>query len=179
MMTTSTRRRFLFLAAGCLVAGCTTIDVGRVPLLERQAEWVMLPFVNHTETPQAGLRAEAIAEGLLRAGAGLNLKHYPPEINTETLFEAADRKQAVAALEWARAQGARYAVTGSVEEWRYKVGIDGEPAAGLALQIIEVSSGKVVWSAVGGKTGWSRESLSAVAQKLMRQLLTPVISALR
>ncbi|MGZ5177722.1 MAG: penicillin-binding protein activator LpoB, partial [Burkholderiales bacterium] len=29
----------------------------------------------------------------------------------------------------------------------------------------------VVWSGVGGKSGWSRESLSGVAQKLIRQLL--------
>lgn len=181
MNISSTRRRFLSLAAAAALAaaGCTTIDTGRAPPLERSAAWVLLPFVNHTETPQAGLRAEAIAESLLRSSAGLNVKRYPAEMNTETLFETADRKQAGAALAWARAQGARYAVTGSVDEWRYKVGIDGEPAVGIGLQIVEVSSGNVLWSAVGGKTGWSRESLSGVAQKLVRQLLAPVVPALR
>jgi hypothetical protein len=29
----------------------------------------------------------------------------------------------------------------------------------------------VVWSAVGAKSGWSRESLAGVAQKLLRELL--------
>ena len=34
-------------------------------------------------------------------------------------------------------------------------------------------------AAAGGKTGWSREALSAVAQRLIRQLLVPVIDAAR
>ncbi|MFX7620734.1 hypothetical protein ABTJ52_20200, partial [Acinetobacter baumannii] len=67
-----------------------------------------------------------------------------------------------------------YALSGTVDDWRYKVGIDGEPAVGLTLQLIEVSSGKVVWAAAGAKSGWSREALSAVAQKLMRSLLSPL-----
>ena len=33
-------------------------------------------------------------------------------------------------------------------------------------------SGAVVYSASGGKSGWSREALSAVAQKLLRELLS-------
>ena len=52
------------------------------------------------------------------------------------------------------------------------MGVDGEPAVGLTLQLKDVSSGKVVWSASGGKSGWSREALSAVAQKLTRDLLS-------
>jgi hypothetical protein len=65
-------------------------------------------------------------------------------------------------------------VGGSVEEWRYKVGVDGEPAVGLTLAITDLDSGAVVYSASGGKSGWSREALSAVAQKLMRELLAGV-----
>jgi hypothetical protein len=74
-------------------------------------------------------------------------------------------------MAWARQQGARYALTGAVEEWRYKVGVDGEPAAGVTLQIIDVQTGEALWSAAGGKSGWSREALSAVAQQLIRDLL--------
>lgn len=161
------------------VSGCTTVDVGRAPNLAHGASWGLLPFANHTETPQAGQRAESIAESLLRSEAGLGIRHYPAAIGTETLFEPADRKQAEAGLDWARAQGLRYAVAGSVDEWRYKVGVDGEPAVGLTLQVVDLSSGDVVWSAAGGKTGWSREGLSAVAQKLTRQLLAPVVTATR
>jgi TolB-like protein len=160
-----------------LLAGCSTIDVGRAPALAPNAQWAVLPFANHTETPQAGLRAEAIAESLLRSQGAAKLKRYPASVATETLFEPMDRKQAEAALVWARGAGVRYALTGSVDEWRYKVGVDGEPAAGVTLQLIDVASGDVLWASAGGATGWSREALSAVAQKLMRRLLAPILPA--
>jgi polysaccharide biosynthesis protein PelC len=41
----------------------------------------------------------------------------------------------------------------------------------LVLQVTDLSTGEVVWSAAGGKTGWSREALSAVAHKLVAELL--------
>lgn len=159
------------------VTACSTTDIGRAPALPADAQWALLPFANHTETPQAGLRAEAIAENVLRARGVANLRRYPASLNNETLFEPMDRKQMDAALEWARSENLSYALTGTVDEWRYKVGIDGEPAVGLTLQLVEVSSGKVIWAAAGGKSGWSREALSAVAQKLSRTLLAPLTAA--
>ena len=44
---------------------------------------------------------------------------------------------------------------GAVDEWRYKVGVDGEPAAGVTLQIIDVASGDILWSGGVGTQGWS------------------------
>lgn len=161
------------------LAACSTSDIGRAPAVPADARWGLLPFANHTETPQAGLRAESISESILRANGLAELRHYPVSINNETLFEPMDRKQFDAALDWARSENIAYALTGTVDEWRYKVGIDGEPAVGLTLQLIEVSSGKVVWAAAGAKSGWSREALSAVAQKLMRSLLSPLRSLAR
>jgi TolB-like protein len=172
--------RALLAAASLLVLNaCSTVAIGPAPVLEANAQWALLPFANHTETPQAGLRAESISENVLRASGVNNLRHYPAALNNETLFEPMDRKQLEAALEWARRENLRYALTGAVDEWRYKVGIDGEPAVGMTLQLIDVASGNVVWAASGGKSGWSREALSAVAQKLSRQLLRPVIAAAR
>lgn len=153
-------------------AGCTTLDQSTGPALDRSAKWVLLPIVNHTDVPQAGLRAEAITENLLRSHGVTGLARYQSTLNTDTLFDPTERKVVEDAMKWARAQGARYAVTGTVDEWRYKVGIDGEPAVGIALQIIDLNDNSVAWSAVGGKSGWSREALSAVAQKLIKDLLS-------
>jgi TolB-like protein len=168
------RRTLLILAilAPLAFAGCAVVDRGAENVrLERGARWALLPIANHTDVPQAGLRAEAITEGLLRARGVTGLAKYPPNINPETLFEPSERRAQVEAQKWARAEGIRYAVQGAVDEWRYKVGVDGEPAVGLALQVIDLQSGAVVWSAVGARTGWSRESLAGVAQKLARELL--------
>ncbi len=162
----------IMLLAAFTAAGCSTTNTSGIgTAMDGSAKWVMLPILNHTDVPQAGLRAEAITEGLLRSGGLNNLTRYPAALNQDTLFEPAERKVMDEANKWARTQGARYAVYGAVDEWRYKVGIDGEPAVGVALHIIDLQSGSVVWSGVGGKSGWSRESLSGVAQKLIRGLL--------
>ena len=153
-------------------AGCAVKDAGNTgSAIDRNAKWVMLPVLNHTEVPQAGLRAEAIIEGLVRAHGVNDLTRYPAALNTDTLFQPTERRVMIDAEKWARIQGARYAIYGAVDEWRYKVGIDGEPAVGVALHIFDLQTNVVVWSGVGGKSGWSRESLSGVAQKLIRDLL--------
>jgi TolB-like protein len=156
---------------GGLLAGCAVVSTRGNVSLAREARWALLPIANNTEVPQAGLRAEAITEALLHA-RGLNaVVRYPATLNTESLIEPAERKVQAEAAKWAREQGIRYGVQGAVDEWRYKVGVDGEPAVGIALQVIDLQSGEIVWSAVGARSGWSRESLAAVAQKLIGELL--------
>jgi len=142
--------------------------------LDTNAQWALLPIVNHTQTPQAGLRAEAILESLVRSRGVSKLRKYPSALNSESLFEPVERSAVDEALKWARGEQAVYALTGTVDEWRYKVGVDGEPAVGITLQLIELPSGNVLWSATGSKTGWSREALSAVAQKLISRLTQPL-----
>ena len=165
------RTIFATLLGAFLLGACSVIDRSPDRELDARARWVLLPILNHTETPQAGLRAEAIMEGLLRARGVADLRRYPAGIGQETLFEPAERKVLEQALDWARKSGARYALTGVVDEWRYKVGIDGEPAVGMTLQVIDLADGSVAYSGAGGRSGWSREALSAVAQKLARELL--------
>lgn len=159
-----------------LLGACTTLDQqSSSHPLDGNAKWALLPIVNNTDVPQAGLRAEAITEVLLRRRGVGNLRRYPPSLNPDSLFEPAERKVAADSLNWAHEQGIRYAVTGAVDEWHYKVGIDGEPAVGMTLQIIDLNDGdRVVWSAVGAKSGWSRDALSEVAQKLINGLLDGV-----
>lgn len=160
-----------------VLVACSTLDVQPDPGIDKDVLWAMLPLVNHTETPQAGARAASIVEAVLRTRGINNLIRAPAELDTESLIEPQEAKMLEKALAWAREQGARYAVTGSVSEWRYKVGVDGEPAVGLTLQIIDVSNARVVWTASGGRSGWSREALSAVAHKLVRDLTQPLAGA--
>lgn len=167
--------RLLAPALAVLLSACSVVDRAPAPKLEAGARWVVLPFANATETPFAGQRAEAISEGLLRTLGVADVQRYPAQLASDNLFETGAPKDADKALDWARGQNARYAVTGTVDEWRYKVGVDGEPAVGVALSVVEVSSGRVVWSGVGAKSGWSRDALSAVAQKLLKSLLEPAV----
>ncbi|GAA6120271.1 penicillin-binding protein activator LpoB [Acidovorax sp. FG27] len=175
-------QRLQTLAAGStllLLSACSTIDRGQPPVLQPNATWVVLPFANHTETPLAGNRAEAIAEALLHARGVGRVQRYPASTQQEALFDSGDAKRQEEVLAWARGQQAQYALTGAVDEWRYKVGVDGEPAAGVTLRIVDVATGNTLWSGAGGKSGWSREALSAVAQKLIRQLLDSGLAGAR
>lgn len=173
-------RRAALLALGALglaLSACGTVDTGSAPQLARSETWAVLPISNHTETPQAGRRAASIAGSLLRSAGIDSVQHYPAAGSDETLFDPARPDSAERALTWARGQNARYALTGAVNEWRYKVGVDGEPAVGITLEVVEVKSGAVIWSGTGSRTGTSREALSAVAQKLEKQLLAPVLAS--
>jgi polysaccharide biosynthesis protein PelC len=159
-----------FALVGCAVTQSTSQGI----VMARTDSVALLPIANHTDVPQAGLRAESIVEASLRARGLLQLQMYPIALNPETLFEPSERKAQLEAEKWAKSQNIRYVVYGAVDEWRYKVGVDGEPAVGLVLQVKDMGTGQVVYSASGGKSGWSREALSAVAQKLVLQLLSGI-----
>lgn len=163
-----------FLAGGLslvLCGGCSVIDSSVAPSLSSNATWAVLPFVNLTETPQAGRRVEVISTSLLSAMGVQALLQYSPAKKEPIAGFSFDTDTREAALSWAKSQQVRYALTGAVDEWRYKVGVDGEPAVGVTLQVIEVETGAVVWRGVGAQAGWGREAVSAVAQKLIRNLL--------
>lgn len=155
-----------------LSACSTTSSISNGGALDASAKWALLPLTNHTDTPQAALAAEAMAEHHLRLQGLSQLVRYPATLSRDTLFEPSERRVSEEARKWAREQGVRYGVQGAVEEWRYKVGIDGEPAVGVTLQVIDLNNNDaVVWSASSARSGWSREALSAVATKVMENLV--------
>jgi TolB-like protein len=163
----------LFGLAAVLLSGCSSLNSYSADsqALDSRARWALLPIVNNTDTPQAGLSAEALLEHVLLSRGIDSLTRYPAALSRDSLFEPTERKTSEEALKWAREQGLRYAVTGSVEEWRYKVGIDGEPAVGVTLRVLDLSNGRVLWSASGASSGWSREALASVAQSLIIKLI--------
>ena len=170
-------KQLLLLVAGLmLLAGCSTLHQGMREAVPQAETWAVLPFVNNTETPFAAERAEAITTALLYA-RGIQ------RVVTAPLDAAADAealpdrglKRREAGMEWAKKQNIRYALVGTVTEWRYKVGLDGEPVAGMTLQLLDLQDGKVLWSGSAGKSCWSREAVSAVAQQVLGQLVSTIV----
>lgn len=157
-----------------LLTGCAVNQAQRQVEFDRQASWALLPIVNYSQTPQAGERAERIAETLLRSEGLTTLSHYPQQEEPNGLPILDEQKRFNTALAWAQDNGLRYGITGSVEEWRYKAGLDGEPAVGVSLQVIDVASGEVLWSGSGSRAGWSRESLSGTGHKVLQKLIAKI-----
>lgn len=151
--------------------GCQMQNVQQGPRLDRAARWTLLPVLNNTEVPRAGERVESILGTLLRARGLENLAPYAAPADDAGLPELDERRRYEAVLNRARKEGYTYGVGGSVEEWRYRNGIDGEPAVGVTVQVVELASGKVVWSASGSRSGWGREVLSGTAQQLLSSMI--------
>lgn len=156
-----------------VLAGCSTINTGNSPDLTKADGLAVLPISNYTETPDAGQRAQSIAQSILHQKGFTGMQAYPNS-DGGSLIGGNNEQARTQALEWARNTGAHYALSGSVQEWRYKVGVDGEPVVGLTFNLIDLKNGAIVWSATGSRSGWSRSSVAGVGQALIGQLLSPL-----
>ncbi|WP_236693580.1 penicillin-binding protein activator LpoB [Robbsia andropogonis] len=158
------------------LAACGTVRQSGAPALSGSDQIVLATMANFTETPDAGHSAESITANALRA-SGIDVRLAPVATgngSASALFTASARADVERTMTWARTQKARYVLSGAVEEWRYKTGVDGEPVVGVTYELTDVDSGKVVWSATGTKSGFSRSSLSTVATRLIFKTLAPL-----
>ncbi len=165
-------RFFFFIVLLNLLIACSVIDVQKGAPLSSSERWLILPFQNYSQTPRAGEQVEEILSTLLRIRGIPNIEMYQLDDNKNDWAEFNDRKRQENAMSLAIKENVSYAVTGSVDEWQYKLGVGSEPVVGLTIRIIELSSGKIIWSASGARSGWSTESLSGTAQKLIKNLIS-------
>lgn len=167
----------VLISALLLVAltGCTHVRSTQDVSLSGEGTWLVLPLTNRTATPQAGLRAAAIVESVLFRHGVQAVDAYPDSDNDGVLFEASSAGSHDKMKQWVSTRNGNYVVSGVVHEWRYKTGVDGEPAVGVMLEIRELPSGNIVYSGTGSRAGWARDSLSETGQKVIDKLLKPVI----
>lgn len=164
----------LFLSVFGLLFGCTTVAVQPGPPLDSGVQWVLMPIANYSESPQAGKRMEAILATLLRVRGVRHLALSPPPETTGSIPVLDEQERYEHSLRWARGQDLRYGITGSIQEWRYKSGVEREPAVGLSLRVLDIATGEVLWSASGARSGWGREPISGTAQKLLSEILAAI-----
>ncbi len=166
-------RFFVFIVPSIFLASCSVIDVQKSAPLSASQRWMVLPFQNYSQTPRAGEQVEEMVATLFRIRGIPNVEMYQPQDEDKGgWLDFNDRKRQEKALLLAVKDNASYAITGSVDEWQYKLGVGSEPVVGLTIRVIELPSGAVVWSASGARSGWSTGSLSGTAQKLLRELIS-------
>lgn len=150
-----------------LLLGCTAVTTTPAPQLKNGA-WLVVPFVNNANTPRAGYSAAVMTGDLLRAKGYPNVNFYIPAQTTQgVLPQQASAKQMDQVLTYARRHNYRYIMTGTVNEWRYKAGLDGDPAVSITLDLIDTHTQRSVWNAVASGSGWGRDSISRIAQGLI------------
>lgn len=164
---------FLIALSGLLFIGCSSDLVVSTPSglptlyddvngSEQKKEIPISVFrlQNYTDTPRAGMRAANIIEGVLKA------KGY------HVISHVHDKKYSLQkAYQKANADGSKYFVYGGVSEWRYKTGIDGEPAVSLQISLYDTKNKKLVWSATGSDSDWGNGSIGTTAQSLIVDMM--------
>ncbi len=173
-LTLQTRPILLFLLGITLfffLPSCSVYKIQESKSFALTETWLILPFLNHSDTPEAGKQASDIAATLMRSkGISYVEENYPS--NSGGVLSGIDQQKVLKdAIAWGRQKKFRYGFTGSVQEWRYKSGLDSEPAVGITLKLIDLNDAKVLWSASGSKTGWGRDSVSGTGHKLMQILI--------
>lgn len=150
---------------------CTTIN-STTQIVPGHARWGIVPFANNTEIPQAGYRAMSMTMGLLEVKGIQNIIQYKANDSCNQLIVCPNSNPSPPQiLSWARAHQLQFVMTGTVNEWVYKVGLDGEPVASVALQLYDVKSGRMIWNALGSKFGTTRSGLGSTGQKLIKEML--------
>jgi len=145
-----------------LLSACSSLEITVAKALPSVAETnsiTLFSLNNYTDTPQAGMRASNLIEGALIA------QGY-----TVANAISLGRKSLQEQIKTASENGSDYLLTGGVSEWRYKTGIDGEPAISIHVKMIEVASGKTVWNAIASSNDWGNASIGTTAQQMIETM---------
>lgn len=164
----------LVVISSLLITACETMMSSDRVVVSATDRWALLPIENLSSTPLAGNQARTLVETHLRSRGIRNLDLF--EVSAEqTLMALLDEAgQIAAAKEWAINNGFRYGITGNVQEWQYKNGLDNEPSVGLTLKFLDLQTDQVLWVASASRTGWGYQNLSSVASKTIGDLLSEV-----
>ncbi len=115
---------------------------------------------NYTDTPRAGMRAANLIEGILLT------KGYKVKSHLKNKIPSMKKARKIA-----KEDGSKYFMYGGVSEWRYKTGIDGEPAVSIQVSLYKTKNAKLVWSATGSDSDWGNASIGTTAQDLLTEMM--------
>ncbi len=129
----------------------------------------VIPLINNSETPMSGFKAKNIIENELFVK---KINVYTTDFNLENdYFTESQLKEIISSF---KTKNIDYLIYGYVNEWRYRSGIDSEPAVSLTLNLYDLKNDKVIWSASGSLTRSSYQSVGTVSQKLIKKLLSSI-----
>jgi polysaccharide biosynthesis protein PelC len=145
----------------------------------------LLPFENLTSNPQAGkIVTDLMASELYSVPnfqmmeqteiqEKLRMSEYYSEDYLESILDN------VSAKKMGKFLGVDTVIFGSVSEYRYKMDLSEVPVVGINIRLLDVESGKILWTASSSKTGRSswflKDSLNSLAQKNCHDLVNTML----
>ncbi len=152
-----------------ILAGCASQYSAESPQLSKANTLYIMPFANQSNMPMAQAQAEQLVASAF-AEQGIKVRVYPKAQIGDLQASLEPKQRLKEAQAWLVQQPAGYVLSGSVQEWQYKYGLDGEPAVGLTLTLA-TNSGDELWRGSASTSGWGRESLSHVALDAIDDLI--------
>jgi len=130
----------------------------------------VIPFINNSETPLAGLKAKNIIENFLFSK---KFNIVACDIVENDTFTEKEIKEYFEVL---KTKDINFVFFGYINEWRYKAGVDSEPAVSLTINLYDLKNDKLILIASSSKTSSSYKSLGIVSQELIKKLLSKINS---
>ncbi|MCA2422601.1 hypothetical protein R7Q39_28760 [Vibrio sp. 947] len=167
-------KNILLIIMSMTLFSCSNYQIPDSPTFNAASSWAIMPMTNNANTPMAAEKAEQLVATQLYA-KGIRTIRYPATNSNDlrSVLDSSVKQQNAQA--WLATQPVDYVITGSIEEWHYKSGLDGEPAVGLTLEIQSAKTGEVYWRASGSRVGWGRESITGTGQVVIENLLDGIV----
>ena len=157
-------------AVALFLVGCATVvhqgGAQRGPIAVPRL--LLPPFVNATDDEHAGRAlTEMTGSALVEAGIALF------QTEETVLKSAADKAQGPDGryAELARTVNATHLLIGTVHEYRYKTDLDGDPAVGITLRLVDAASGQTLWQGTSGNVGFAFASVTSAAARAVNSLM--------
>ena len=169
-------KRIFGITTGILLSGCasTALKASHAPRLAHDAAIAVAPFANYTTTPGAGSRAASMTASLLLTHGLASVSAMA--VDHHNRLPLGLEPDPATLLRKARALGDRYVVEGAVQEWRYTIGLDGQPAVAVTMDLVNVKSGRIVWTATASRSGGPRESVGVLAEDTLNAMIRRLLS---
>ena len=126
------------------------------------------PFINATDDQHASRAlTEMTGSALVHAGIALYQTEELVLRTAEDTAQGADGRYA----EIARSVQASHLLIGTVHEYRYKTDLDGDPAVGVTMRLVDAATGRTVWQGTSGNVGYAFASVTSAGQKAVNRLV--------
>ncbi len=136
-------------------------------LARKDVKILLVTFDNATDSESAPIALTAMTASTLsssKVNYGTTDSNLPPLKNKET-------GERSTWFDIAREGGYTHLLRGTVHEYRYKTDLDGDPAVGVSMRLINVADSTTVWHASSSATGYAYASLSSASMQAVTQLI--------
>jgi len=161
------KKLLFFIVAILILTGCAKKEISIEPNSKFPKQVKIIPFANLTQNPLAGYKVASIANGVI--------KEYNISV-TNSLFTYPEKDYSLKEIQNILNQyNNGYIVTGFVNEYKYKAGIDANPAVSVTLKIYDAKNKKYIFTSTVSEVGTTYDSLGVITQNCLKDLMDEII----